>query len=256
MGIVAGVVSAFLVGAAARLAITGASRLAAGRFAIEAVLGLAVGAVLARTSQLDLTDADPGRARHRPVRGRRRSCSPARSSTHRPRGSPSASTAEPTTSPTRRLVLLTLAASAGPLTAVIQHLRDEPVDGLLLGGFTTAAAGPRRRAPRAGRALQPGAGRGGRSRCGTPPARSGHPRTPPPSVRWPSGAAHELLGPAAALRGVDRHQRARGRSTRPSSPVRAARWSEPTQASTAPCSRSTTSVSARCACSTAPARRS
>ena len=33
--------------------------------------------------------------------------------------------------------MLTLAAASGPISAVVQHLRDEPVDGLLLGGFTT-----------------------------------------------------------------------------------------------------------------------
>ena len=35
-----------------------------------------------------------------------------------------------------RLGLLTLATAAGPICAMVQHLRDEPVDGLVLGGIT------------------------------------------------------------------------------------------------------------------------
>ena len=55
LGIAVGVIAAFLVGAAVRLAITGASRLAAGRFTIEAVLALAGGCVLLRTTQFGIT---------------------------------------------------------------------------------------------------------------------------------------------------------------------------------------------------------
>ena len=40
-------------------------------------------------------------------------------------------------SPRRGSPLLTLASASGPLCAVVLHLRGEPVDGLLLGGFTT-----------------------------------------------------------------------------------------------------------------------
>jgi diguanylate cyclase (GGDEF)-like protein/PAS domain S-box-containing protein len=137
MGIVAGAVSAFLFGAVTRFAITGASRLAAGRFATEAVLGLAVGAALVRTSQLHLTDADPGRlgaglcvAAALVLTGAVVHPSAARVAEREHNRAHDLSHA--------RLVLLTLAASSGPLTAVVQHVRDEPVDGLLLGGFTTA----------------------------------------------------------------------------------------------------------------------
>ena len=55
LGIASGVIVALLVAAAVRLAITGASRLAAGRFTIEAVLGIAAGTLLLRTTQFDLT---------------------------------------------------------------------------------------------------------------------------------------------------------------------------------------------------------
>ncbi len=136
VGIAVGVLAAFLVGATVRLAITGASRLASGRFAIEGVLGLAVGITLLRTSQLHLTDSDPGRigiglcvasalvlaaAAVHPSATRitEREHHRAHDLSH------------------PRLVLLTVAASSAPLSAVAQYLRDEPVDGLALGGLAT-----------------------------------------------------------------------------------------------------------------------
>ena len=136
VGIAGGVVAAFLVGASARLAITGASRLPAGRFAIEAVLGLAAGSTLLWTSELELTDVDPGRggaglcvaavlilsaAAIHPSASRvtEREHRPAHDLSH------------------ARLAVLTLASASAPLTGVVQHLSGEPVDGLLLGGFTT-----------------------------------------------------------------------------------------------------------------------
>ena len=137
VGIAAGVLSAFLVGAAVRLAITGASRLPSGRFAIEAVLGLAVGSILVRTSQLELTPNDPGRlgaglcvaaALVLAAAGVHPSATRITEREHRPAHELSHT----------RLTLLTLAAAAAPLCAAVQHLRGEPVDGLMLGGFTTA----------------------------------------------------------------------------------------------------------------------
>ena len=136
VGIAAGVLAAFLVGAAVRLAITGASRLAAGRFAIEAVLGLAVGATLLRASQLQLTDVDPGRigiglcvAAALVLSAAAIHPSASRITEREHRRVFELSHA--------RLVVLTLASASAPLSAVVQHLRGQPVDGLVLGGFTT-----------------------------------------------------------------------------------------------------------------------
>jgi diguanylate cyclase (GGDEF)-like protein/PAS domain S-box-containing protein len=135
VGIAAGVLSSFLVGAAVRLAITGASRLASGRFAIEAVLALAVGSILLRTAQLELTENDLGRlgaglcvaaALVLAAAAVHPSATRITEREHRPAHELSHA----------RLALLTLASASGPLCAVIQHLRGEPVDGLLLGGFT------------------------------------------------------------------------------------------------------------------------
>ena len=137
VGIAAGVLAAFLVGAAVRLAITGASGLPSGRFAIEAVLGLAVGSILVRTSQLELTPADPGRlgaglcvaaALVLAAAAVHPSATRITEREHRPAHELSHT----------RLTLLTLAAAAAPLCAAVQHLRGEQVDGLMLGGLTTA----------------------------------------------------------------------------------------------------------------------
>jgi diguanylate cyclase (GGDEF)-like protein/PAS domain S-box-containing protein len=136
LAIAAGALASFLVSAAVRLAITGASRLACGRFAIEAILGLAVGATLLRVSELGITREDPGRigtglcvaaalvaaaAAIHPSATRI-----AELEHHRAHDLSHA-----------RLALLTLGAACGPLSAVIQQLRDEPVDGVLLGSLTT-----------------------------------------------------------------------------------------------------------------------
>ena len=137
VGIAAGVLAAFLVGAAVRLAITGASGLPSGRFAIEAVLGLAVGSILVRTSQLELTPADPGRlgagfcvaaALVLAAAAVHPSATRITEREHRPAHELSHT----------RLTLLTLAAAAAPLCAAVLHLRGEEVDGLMLGGLTTA----------------------------------------------------------------------------------------------------------------------
>ena len=60
IGIAIGILAAFLVGSAARLAVTGASRLAAGRFTIEAVVGIAAGCILLRTTQFGISDPGAG----------------------------------------------------------------------------------------------------------------------------------------------------------------------------------------------------
>jgi diguanylate cyclase (GGDEF)-like protein/PAS domain S-box-containing protein len=135
LGILSGAIAAFLVGAAVRLAITGASRLAAGRFTIEAVLGIATGSVLLRTSQLGL--AGPGFGQVGVGLSVAGCWILAGAAVH-----PSASRI--TEREQRRahdlghvrLVLLTLATASGPICAMVQSLRDEPVDGLLLGGLT------------------------------------------------------------------------------------------------------------------------
>ena len=57
-----------------------------------------------------------------------------------------------------RLAVLTLATASGPICAIVQHLRGEPVDGLLLGGLHRVPARAHGGAARAGRALEPGAG--------------------------------------------------------------------------------------------------
>jgi len=136
LGVAAGVLTAFLVAAAVRLAITGASRLASGRFAIEAVLGLAVGSALLRVSELQLTSDDPGRigtglcvAAALVVSAAAIHPSATRITELEHRRAHDLSHA--------RLVLLTLATASAPLSAAVQQLRDEPVDGLLVGGVTT-----------------------------------------------------------------------------------------------------------------------
>ncbi len=135
VGIATGVLAAFLVGAAVRLAITGASRLPSGRFAIEGVLGLAVGSILLRTSQLQLTQNDPGRvgagfsvaaALVLAAAAVHPSATRITEREHRPAHELSHA----------RLTLLTVASASAPLCAVVLHLRGEPVDGLVLGGFT------------------------------------------------------------------------------------------------------------------------
>ena len=132
----AATVVAFLAGTSARLALTGASRLAAGRFVIEGAMALAGGSVLLRTSQLQLTVGELGRAGAG-------LCTAAAlvlagASVH-----PSASRIdEPEHLRVHdlshaRLAVLTLALAAAPLAAMVQHLRGVPVDGLLAGGATT-----------------------------------------------------------------------------------------------------------------------
>ncbi len=135
VSVVAGLLLAFLVGAAFRLAITGASHLAAGRFALEGVLALAVGSILVRSSQLQLTESDPGRigaglcAAGALIVAAGAVSPSARRITDRER-----STAHDL--PHRRLIILILAAAAPPLCAVVQQLGNRQIDGLVLGGFT------------------------------------------------------------------------------------------------------------------------
>jgi diguanylate cyclase (GGDEF)-like protein/PAS domain S-box-containing protein len=136
VGIASGALAAFLTGSAVRLAITGASRLAAGRFAIEAVLAIAAGTTLLRTTQLGLTDAGTGQvgaglavAAAWVLAGAAVHPSASRITEREHRRAHDLGHL--------RLALLTLATASGPICAIVQHLRGEPVDGLLLGGFTT-----------------------------------------------------------------------------------------------------------------------
>jgi diguanylate cyclase (GGDEF)-like protein/PAS domain S-box-containing protein len=126
-----------LVVASVRLALTGASNTAAGRFLVEGALVLGLGMVLVRAGQLRFTDIELDRlgtglgtigpmvlaaaALHpSAVRVADREHQPAHE-----------------LSPLR-LLLLVAAAAAGPLSAVVQQLRGDVTDGMLLGASTTA----------------------------------------------------------------------------------------------------------------------
>ena len=187
---------------------------ASGRFAIEAVLALAVGSILLRDLPARAHRHRPRPHRRRAVRGRRaragrRRRPPVGHPDHRARA-PS----PPTSCPHARLALLTLASASGPLCAVVQHLRGEPVDGLLLGGFTivllvlvavrlelvvrSSQAQARREVT-----VRDAAGALGSSRDAA-------------AIQQVAlEAARDLLGVAAPLRGVDRRQRARRDLPRP-----------------------------------------
>ena len=125
-------VACLLTAAAARLAFTGASALASGRFVVEGTLALAVGSTLLRASQLQFTDVELDRigmgfAAGAPLMLMAAAVHPSatritdrehRSAHELPRS---------------RLALLTLAAAAAPVTAIVQSVRDQPVDGVTLG---------------------------------------------------------------------------------------------------------------------------
>jgi diguanylate cyclase (GGDEF)-like protein/PAS domain S-box-containing protein len=126
-----------LVGAATRLGITGAAALPAGRFVVEGTVGLAVGAVLLRLDQLELAAVDLERvgtglaaASVLVLAGGGVHPSATRVTERERRTEHEL--------PGTRLLLLVLAVAAAPAVAVVAHLRDEPVDGLLLGGSTIA----------------------------------------------------------------------------------------------------------------------
>lgn len=128
----AGVVTCLLVGAAARLAFTGASALASGRFLVEGTLALAVGSTLLRTAQLQFTDIDLDRlglglASGAPLILMAAAVHPSATRItdreHR----------RAHELPRSRLALLTLATATAPLSAIILSIRDLPVDGISLG---------------------------------------------------------------------------------------------------------------------------
>ncbi len=125
-----------LVAAAVRLALTGASRVPSGRFVVEGMLATAASVALLRASQLSLAVEDLGRiglsigvvgplllaagAVH-PTSAR------VADREHQPAHDLSA----------LRLLLIAAAAAAGPVTAVVQQLWDDQVDGVVLGVTTT-----------------------------------------------------------------------------------------------------------------------
>jgi diguanylate cyclase (GGDEF)-like protein/PAS domain S-box-containing protein len=132
----AGVMACCLVGAAVRLAITGASRLASGRFVIEATLGIAAGTVLLRTTELDLTSEGAGQlglalgvASCWVLAGAAVHPSASRICEREQRRAHDLGPI--------RLAALTLATASGPISAMVQDQRGEPVDGLVIGGLTT-----------------------------------------------------------------------------------------------------------------------
>jgi diguanylate cyclase (GGDEF)-like protein/PAS domain S-box-containing protein len=136
VGIASGVLACLLVGAAVRLAITGASRLAAGRFAIEGILGLAAASMLVRSTELELSSPGAGQvgiglavASWFVLAGAAVHPSASRISEREQRRAHDLGAA--------RLGLLTLATAAGPISAMVQQLRDEPVNGFVIGGLTT-----------------------------------------------------------------------------------------------------------------------
>jgi hypothetical protein len=132
LGIAIGVVAAFLVGSSARLAVTGASRLAAGRFTIEAVLGITAGWILLRTTQFSITDSGAGQVGFGlSVAG----CWVLAAGAVHPSASRITEREQRRAHDLGhlRLGLLTLATASGPICAMVQQLRGEPVDGLQLG---------------------------------------------------------------------------------------------------------------------------
>ena len=135
-GIAVGLVSALVAGAAFRLAVTGASRLPAGRFGIEGVVALAAGAVLVRADDLHLLSRAGGRlgaglcaAGALVVAAGAVSPSATRITEREPHTTQDLSH--------RRLLGLLLALIAAPMSAIIRAVQHQPVDGLLLGGVTT-----------------------------------------------------------------------------------------------------------------------
>ena len=125
-----------LVAVSVRLALTAASRSAAGRFLVEGSVLLAVGLALVRSGQLQFTDVEldrmglslgvvgplllAGAAIHP-------SAARVTDREHQPAHAMSR----------LRLVLLVAAASAGPLSAVVQQVRGDAVNGLLIGASST-----------------------------------------------------------------------------------------------------------------------
>ncbi len=228
-----GVVACFLIAAAARLAITGASRLAAGRFTIEAVLGIAVGGVLLRTNQFALTGSGAGASRHRAQRRRLLGARPVRPCTRPRRGSASGSSVVRTTSampgsPCSRWPRPP--DRSAPSSNTSRRARERARARWVHRG----PARPHGRAAGAGRALEPGTGqaRGDGPRCGwrdrLQPGRRRHPcrrdRGGPPA----RGRGH-------SLRGLDRRQRAWCDVPHRARGARSVRWIAPTRPWTRPC---------------------
>jgi diguanylate cyclase (GGDEF)-like protein/PAS domain S-box-containing protein len=136
VAVASGLVACVLVGAGVRLAITGASRLASGRFAVEATLGLAAAGILLRTTDLELTSRGAGQlgvglavAACWILAGAAVHPSASRICEREQRRAHDLGHV--------RLGLLTLATASGPICAMVQDQHDEPVDGLVIGGFTT-----------------------------------------------------------------------------------------------------------------------
>jgi diguanylate cyclase (GGDEF)-like protein/PAS domain S-box-containing protein len=138
VSIAAAVLLAFLVGAAFRLGIAGASRLAAGRFVIAGVTALATAAILIRTSNLRITEVDPGRIGVGLGAAGALVVAAAAISPSASRITDRERTSAHDLSRWRLVALLT-AAAAAPLSAAIDQLGDGSVDRLVLGGFATFA---------------------------------------------------------------------------------------------------------------------
>ena len=132
VAVTAGAIICLLTGAASRLAFTGASTLASGRFLVEGTLALATGSTLLRASQLQFTDVDLnsigiGLAAGAPLVLLAATVHPSATRItdreHR----------RAHELPRSRLALLTLAAAAAPFSAIVLSVRDLPVDGVSLG---------------------------------------------------------------------------------------------------------------------------
>ena len=135
-GVVTALLMAVLLGLAFRLALTGAQRLAAGRFSIAGVVALAVGMVLVRGHELRLVTGVGGRAGSGLCAAgvlalAAGAVSPSASRITEPEPGAASGLAR------RRLLVLLAALSAAPVSAIIQAIDHQPVDGLLIGGTTT-----------------------------------------------------------------------------------------------------------------------
>ena len=136
IGAATGVLACFLVGAAVRLAVTGASRLASGRFAIEATVGIAAATVLLRTTELGLSGEGAGDVGLGLAVA---SCWVLAGAAVHPSASRICEREQRRAHDLGplRLAVLTLAAAAGPISAMVQDQRDEHVNSLVIGGLTT-----------------------------------------------------------------------------------------------------------------------
>ncbi len=135
--LLASAVLVVLVAAAVRLAFTGASSLAAGRFLVEGVVLIGVGSVLLRITQVDVAVAELQEA------GRAFAAAGpllvAAAAVHPSAARVAEREHQPAHDLSRaRLGLLLLASAAGPVTAAVQQVRGDEVNGVLVGLTSTA----------------------------------------------------------------------------------------------------------------------